>query len=743
MHMPRALAFIFALALSSSAEAQQVPLQGGAWTPGHMPQYVGAGSQPILMDGGGSGGGAAGVNLSEFGVTSRSKTGTYPSANSGNGPNGEHGCMYDAPITNATGYHYLCLDPNAQGGGLISYGAAGGATALPLYAYVNGAQVSLGSFPAASVSILGGVYARSSYVGATGMGNGANLDIGPLQAGYSSAAGLGSAANHPTGNAADKALYVSTAGSDANDGLSWGSAKLSIQAGIDAAATAGDVYVVAGVYTLTSAVKMRPGVRVKCNDGAILTQASGANLGSQVDFSSNSADGAVIESCTIDGNSSANTLNFNNKLIYISQASNVTVKNNVIKNTTGVAVFVSSGVQDTIDNNIFTNTYGTSVFVVGSSVSTPSYCKIINNKFSIIGVGVMTIANADYCIVDRNMIVGSIIGAAATPMTVNISGTAVTWVSGPQFTGAKPGQWLVQNDGEYSILSVNSATSITLDAAGPTVSGALASIQPVDHIGVQNASYTQVTNNQITGGGNYGVAVSATYSTEVTQKNVIANNYIVGMGKDCISVVWFPGNPVIKDTYITGNTMIDCGQSAGALGAGVLDADAISIQSNGAGGLLNTYVDLNTIIDDQATPTIKYWLYIDGPENPHTVEVGPGNQAHGVANAGVYQGIASITLSAGWGSTASTSAIQSYGGAFTFTAQAGGSGISATPNIIVNLVAGKPSQGGSNVIWQCKMSGGSGAIASLSGDAVSTPSYVYFQYNGTPVSGNTYAFTCQ
>jgi hypothetical protein len=133
-------ALIFLLALSPiAAMAQSTVLQGGAWTPGHVPQYSTYGSQPVVIDGGGSGGGAIGQNLSELGIVSRSPTNTYPSANSGNGPHGEHGCLYDAPITNATGFHYLCFDPNALGGGLISYGAGGGAAVGTLTFNLNGA----------------------------------------------------------------------------------------------------------------------------------------------------------------------------------------------------------------------------------------------------------------------------------------------------------------------------------------------------------------------------------------------------------------------------------------------------------------------------------------------------------------------------------------------------------------------------------------------------------------------------
>jgi len=131
------LAFILALA-PAAAEAQSTVLQAGPWASGHAPMYTNSGgSQPIVVDSGTAGGGGAGVGLKELGITVRG-TGTPPYANAGTGPNGENICDYDAPTTNATGYHYLCMSPNAQGGGLISYGAAGAATTLPLNFLVNG-----------------------------------------------------------------------------------------------------------------------------------------------------------------------------------------------------------------------------------------------------------------------------------------------------------------------------------------------------------------------------------------------------------------------------------------------------------------------------------------------------------------------------------------------------------------------------------------------------------------------------
>ena len=134
------IGLIFALmgALIGPAWGQGAVLQGGAPVAGHVPQYIASGnSQAIVIDGGGAGGGSIGVNPSEIGITARG-TGTAPYASQGTGILGTNFCDYDAPTNNATGYHYFCLSPNAQGGGLLAYGAVGTASVLPLSFYVNG-----------------------------------------------------------------------------------------------------------------------------------------------------------------------------------------------------------------------------------------------------------------------------------------------------------------------------------------------------------------------------------------------------------------------------------------------------------------------------------------------------------------------------------------------------------------------------------------------------------------------------
>ncbi len=131
-------AFLFLILSATAAAAQGTILQGGPWAPGHAPMYTGQGSgQAVVQDSGPAGGGATGYGLSEQRLVARG-TGTPPYAGPGTGPFGTNWCDYDAPITNPTGYHFLCFSPNASGGGLIAYGAGGAAAQLPLSFNFNG-----------------------------------------------------------------------------------------------------------------------------------------------------------------------------------------------------------------------------------------------------------------------------------------------------------------------------------------------------------------------------------------------------------------------------------------------------------------------------------------------------------------------------------------------------------------------------------------------------------------------------
>jgi len=143
-----------AFAAPQAAWAQSTLLQGGAWTLGHLPAYNSTGgSQPIVIDSGPAGNNTLGQGVSELNLTARG-TGAPPFAGQGTGIDGTIFQIQDAVSTNATGYHYLSMSANAQGGGLIEYGAIGSAPVLPFTMKINGVSYQ---FPFSNGGVLGPV----------------------------------------------------------------------------------------------------------------------------------------------------------------------------------------------------------------------------------------------------------------------------------------------------------------------------------------------------------------------------------------------------------------------------------------------------------------------------------------------------------------------------------------------------------------------------------------------------------
>lgn len=174
MCFARPICAAVALLASAASSFSQTSLQGGPSSPGHAPMYVGQGSPVILQDSGPAGGGKPGVGLSELLVAARG-TGTPPYVAQGTGPLGTLGCFYDAPITNVAGYHYLCFSPNAQGGPLIAYGAAGAATPLGLQLGMNGVVVPFSTatngIVVAATPVGNSISGAFLYVNGTTLGN--------------------------------------------------------------------------------------------------------------------------------------------------------------------------------------------------------------------------------------------------------------------------------------------------------------------------------------------------------------------------------------------------------------------------------------------------------------------------------------------------------------------------------------------------------------------------------------------
>lgn len=167
------------LLISAQAFAQSPILQGGSWTAGRAPMYFGTGSgQATVQDSGPAGGGVSGLGFKELLLVNRG-TGTPPYVAQGTGPGGTNFCNFDAPTSNATGYHYICMSPNATvagvTGSIITAGAGGAASTVPLYLCSNGTCVTpsggIAGLTVGSTTISGGTSLGMLYNNAGVLGN--------------------------------------------------------------------------------------------------------------------------------------------------------------------------------------------------------------------------------------------------------------------------------------------------------------------------------------------------------------------------------------------------------------------------------------------------------------------------------------------------------------------------------------------------------------------------------------------
>jgi hypothetical protein len=147
--------------------------------------------------------------------------------------------------------------------------------------------------------------------------------------------------------------------------------------------------------------------------------------------------------------------------------------------------------------------------------------------------------------------------ATVTPGTVNTSGTAVTWVSGPYFTDIDDGDSLIIAGTQYTVLSVNSATSITLTgSAGSQSSAAYSAIMfpenPTSNYGyflgvdIRDANFHHATGT--------GDAIRGTFSWGLRLRNIgVTSGYTYALDcRGCIQLkadLISGGSPVLLTDY--------------------------------------------------------------------------------------------------------------------------------------------------------------------------------------------------
>lgn len=424
--------------------------------------------------------------------------------------------------------------------------------------------------------------------------------------------------------------YVCATGNDANDGLSWQSCKLTIQAALTAGGTGATVNVGAGTYNVPSpnGIRLFSNQRLTCVAGATITQANGANVPQIVDLFTNSAANVTIDHCTFDGNRANNTVNANNNIVDGTAGGLLFVYNNV-NHSTGGGVNVQ-GKYNNISFNRISDTYVQAIGI-GGNVSDLLFNKVIGNIITgPVGNHAITNFQGDYNIIAENHIYLPIIGGSASSMIVNISGSTVTWVSGTNFASAQVGHVLVANGQEFTITGKSSNTSLTVSPTA-SLTNKNAAIGTGDLISIQSASYDLIANNVIYGGVTGGIVFSNELSsTESVLGTQVHNNKVMFSGTCGICLqANTNGSTNVTFSSIIGNHIFYPGWDG--LATTTVSYSAISLYSQTVGLASRITVDDNVAIAS-GNNSGDYWLTDGGGATAANVVFGRGNIASGFAN---------------------------------------------------------------------------------------------------------------
>lgn len=227
--------------------------------------------------------------------------------------------------------------------------------------------------------------------------------------------------------ASAKIIYVSTIGNDANDGLSWATAKLTVSAGLTTAATGDQVWVAAGTYVEN--ITLKADVSLYGGFAGSETSLSQRNWAINKTILDGNKTGSVVTSpaeaaftTRIDGFTIRNGISSSGGGIRCLNSS-PTIANNTISGNraddTGGGVYCASTSSPLIANNTIRGniaTYGGGIFCSGSSP------KIVNN--TITGNNARTYGGGIFCSFCSPMIHNTII-AFNSPGIYILSGSPV------------------------------------------------------------------------------------------------------------------------------------------------------------------------------------------------------------------------------------------------------------------------------------------------------------------------------
>lgn len=499
-----------------------------------------------------------------------------------------------------------------------------------------------------------------------------------------------------------------------------------IQDAINTASVSGlkSVFVSPGIYTLTTVpLYLQAGVTLWANKRTVtITQANGANLSALIDFSVNGATAAECLGLVIDGNRSGNTNDTTDKFaFYVDTVADTVIRNCEIRNFAGHGVYISSGLRPVIvDNHIHDlNLYA--VYINCPTVGPINMPLIVGNRIDLCSWHAIVVIRSTDAVIAGN----SIYGLRISGVVVNVSGTTVTWVSGPNFADVTPGNFIIYNGGIEALVTAKASnTSLTINYAAGNGTNLPAALGCADVISSVSSSNTRIANNIVRGGASLGISVFSDMFGMAANDvgSIVEDNIVTGLGSAGYSVQASSGGETI-DAMFRGNQAIECG----------LNTTASSPEFNSGmtvgGGVVNVVVESNA--------WISYGSAMSGLRltTPTVGQVRTADNRSKTDSESIVGG-ATASVSAGWGTDATVTVNEVVDDCLRLTVVSG-SGASANPRIYISHKC-LPVRRKMPTAQMISTDGTFMPIGTILPDGAGTTELVLI---GTPGSGTTYLIT--
>ncbi|MFD6316922.1 pectate lyase family protein [Methylorubrum thiocyanatum] len=396
-----------------------------------------------------------------------------------------------------------------------------------------------------------------------------------------------------------------------------------------------------------------------------------------------------FEGLVIDGNWSNNPADGQTS-IHLRNGSGNYIRRCVFKNAPWIDV-IGNGDNQSIEANDFGECGQRNIFHLGLANAPTQNLAIKSNRFSGSKGHAINIGFANAWEVSSNYIRGVVLGLRGT-LRVNVSGGTITFAGGPEnFARIRPGAFLVMEGGkEWHVISKQSDTVLTIEGTGTNKdqfpapgTNLVALVGSGDLLGMNDVQNGKCSKNTMIDTATYASGFIMTGGRDIFS-NSYDGNTVIRSGKLGLAVACEASTGTIYDMAVVGNTFMDAGSGAAA----VSDFDRSSIVMTAGGRpMRGIKLEGNTVGSDPGFGQVLNWLAFDASMPVGSVLLGKGNVSTVLNGRKIVGDVKSITLGAGWGSTAKTDSVVSTGDRVDFRIVAAGTGMAGYPNGSISKVS--------------------------------------------------------